>query len=92
MKTLVVIAVGALALCASVAHAQQKTDTFTFKSLEDAAKELPCQAFAKNDDGSWTSKVTLVIGGKSSSGDTFKNSRESKILDTRCGRARTAAP
>ena len=91
MKTLMAIAVSAVVLCASVAHAQQKTDTFTFKSLEEAAKVLPCQAFTNNGDGSWTSKVTLIIDGKSSSGDTFQNSRESKLLDKRCGRARTAA-
>lgn len=87
MKILIAIAVAAIASSTSAAYAQQKSDTFTFKSQQEAVKVLPCQAFRKSDDGTWTSKVTLIIGGKSSFGDTFKNSPESKILDQRCGHA-----
>jgi len=60
--TLFVIIIGA-ALCASMAQAE---NTYTAKSWDEAISNLPCDAFKKNPDGSWTITGKIILGnGKS---------------------------
>src|SRR5436853_7923348 len=59
---------------------------WTAPSLDDAFTILPCRAFQKNADGSWTLLGTLTIDN----GDTFTNKTvagddRARDLDSRCG-------
>jgi hypothetical protein len=46
------------------AVAQDAQDNLTADNWEDAARQLRCEAVAKNSDGSWTVKGALVINGE----------------------------
>jgi hypothetical protein len=81
MKTLAVTALG-IAMCASLVYAQEKS--YWVSSSSEIVRKLPCEAFSKNSDDSWTLVATVVIDGKSSSGNTFRHSPDSRILDQRC--------
>ena len=81
MKTLAAAALG-IALCASLVYAQEKS--YRLNSSSEIVKKLPCEAFSKNSDDSWTLVATVVVDGKSSSGNTFRHSAQSRILDQRC--------
>jgi hypothetical protein len=48
----------------AVAHDVDTQENLTADNWEDAAKQLRCEALAKNKDGSWTVKGALVIGGR----------------------------
>jgi hypothetical protein len=37
--------------------------TYTISSYPGGLAEVPCDAFKKNSDGSWTQLVTLIAGG-----------------------------
>ena len=46
------------------AGAQDAQDNLSADNWEDAAKQLRCEAVAKNGDGSWTIKGELVVNGE----------------------------
>jgi hypothetical protein len=47
--------------------------------------EVPCDAFKKNPDGSWTQVATLIAGGALiPAGTNFKNTAESRIIEKKC--------
>lgn len=53
-----------LLFTAGAAIAQDAQDNLTADNWEDAAKQLRCEAVAKNHDGSWTVRGTLVVNGQ----------------------------
>jgi hypothetical protein len=58
--------------------------TYTITSSAGLA-DLPCDAFKKNADGSWTQVATLVAGGALiPAGSNFKNTAETRIIETKC--------
>ena len=47
--------------------------------------DLPCDAFKKNADGSWTQVATLIAGGALiPAGSNFKNTAETRIIEKKC--------
>jgi len=46
------------------AAAQDAQENVTADNWADAAKQLRCEAVAKNDDGSWTVRGALVVNGE----------------------------
>jgi hypothetical protein len=59
---------------------------WTAPSLDDAFTILPCRAFRKNADGSWTLTGTLTDdNGETFTDKTVANNDQAKDLDSRCG-------
>ena len=53
--------------------------TYTISSYPAGLAEVPCEAFKKNPDGSWTQVATLIAGGALiPAGNNFKNTAESR--------------
>ena len=59
--------------------------TYTISSYPAGLAEVPCEAFKKNADGSWTQVATLIAGGALiPAGNNFKNTAESRIIEKKC--------
>jgi hypothetical protein len=59
--------------------------TYTISSYPAGLAEVPCEAFKKNPDGSWTQVATLIAGGALiPAGNNFKNTAESHIIEKKC--------
>lgn len=59
--------------------------TYTISSYPAGLAEVPCDAFKKNPDGSWTQVATLIAGGALiPAGNNFKNTAESRIIEKKC--------
>jgi hypothetical protein len=70
------------AACATGAHGQAEYEA---PSLIEAVKTTPCQAFRKDIDGAWLLIAGIRIGDSVVFGKVWQDTRESKILDARCG-------
>ena len=81
MRTLLVI-VASLVLTYGASAA-----TYTISSYPAGLAEVPCEAFKRNPDGSWTQVAILIAGGALiPAGSTFKNTAESRIIENKCGK------
>ena len=59
--------------------------TYTISSYPAGLAEVPCEAFKKNPDGSWTQVAVLIAGGTLiPAGNNFKNTAESRIIEKKC--------
>jgi hypothetical protein len=58
--------------------------TYTITSYPAGLADLPCGAFKKNPDGSWTQVATLIAGGALIVGLNFKNTNETRIIESKC--------
>jgi hypothetical protein len=59
--------------------------TYTISSYPAGLADLPCDAFKKNADGSWTQVATLIAGGALiPAGNNFKNTAETRIIERNC--------
>ena len=59
--------------------------TYTISSYPAGLAEVPCEAFKKNPDGSWTQVAILIAGGTLiPAGNNFKNTAESRIIEKKC--------
>ena len=58
--------------------------TYTIQSWPQDLNKVPCDAWRHNSDGSWTEAATIVVGGNATSGMTFKDTDEAKILNDKC--------
>ena len=59
--------------------------TYTITSYPGGLADLPCGAFEKNADGSWTQVAILVAGGALiPAGNRFKDSAETRIIEKKC--------
>jgi hypothetical protein len=78
------IAIAAAWLAASFAARAEVTYTIT--SYPAGLADLPCDAFKKNPDGSWTQVAILVAGGALIVSLHFKNTNETRIIESKCDR------
>jgi hypothetical protein len=77
---LIVVATSAISYSA-------KSATYTISSYPAGLAELPCDAFKKNSDGSWTQVATLLGGGALiPAGNNFKNTAETRIIEQNCNK------
>jgi hypothetical protein len=58
--------------------------TYTIQTWPDDLNKVPCDAWKHNSDGSWVEVGTIVVNGHSTTGMTFKDSDETKILNAKC--------
>jgi hypothetical protein len=59
--------------------------TYTISSYPAGLAEIPCDAFKKNPDGSWTQVATLIAGGALiPAGGNFKDTAEARIIEKKC--------
>ena len=64
-----------------------KSATYTISSYPAGLAELPCDAFKKNPDGTWTQVATLIAGGALiPAGNNFKDTVETRIIERKCDR------
>jgi hypothetical protein len=61
--------------------------TYTITSYPGGLADLPCDAFEKNADGSWT-QVAILVGGSAliPAGNRFKDSAETRIIEKKCNK------
>jgi hypothetical protein len=58
---------------------------YTISSYPAGLAEVPCDAFKKNPDGSWTQVAILVAGGALiPAGNNFKDTAETHIIEKKC--------
>jgi hypothetical protein len=59
--------------------------TYTISSYPAGLAEVPCEAFKKNPDGSWTQVAILIAeGALIPAGNNFKNTAQSRIIEKKC--------
>jgi len=58
--------------------------TYTITSYPAGLADLPCDAFKKNPDGSWTQVAILIAGGALIVGLNFKDTNETRIIESKC--------
>jgi hypothetical protein len=75
-------------LIAGVTTAAYSETNHTIQGWPQGLATIPCDAFMKNADGSWTQTRTIIVepGHNTMSHNTFSNTGETKILDARCGK------
>jgi hypothetical protein len=59
--------------------------TYTINSWPEDLEKVPCDAWTHNQDGSWTQSATIMVGTNTMSGNTFKGTGETRLLDAKCG-------
>jgi hypothetical protein len=62
-------------------HAEE----YTVPSWPNGMNQLPCSAFRKNPDGSWTVIATVHAGHLTLSNTTFRGGGEVKMIEAKCG-------
>jgi hypothetical protein len=68
----------------AVSFAARAEMTYTITSYPAGLADLPCDAFKKNPDGSWTQVPILIAGGALIVGQNFKNANETRIIESKC--------
>ena len=68
----------------AVSFAASAEMTYTITSYPAGLADLPCDAFKKNPDGSWTQVAILIAGGALIVGLNFKNTKETRIIESKC--------
>ncbi len=68
----------------TVSFAARAEMTYTITSYPAGLADLPCDAFQKNPDGSWTQVAILIAGGALIVGLNFKNTNETRIIESKC--------
>ena len=68
----------------AVSFAARAEMTYTITSYPAGLADLPCDAFQKNPDGSWTQVAILIAGGALIVGLNFKNTKETRIIESKC--------
>jgi hypothetical protein len=58
--------------------------TYTIQNWPQDLNKVPCDAWKHNSDGTWVEIGTIVVGGNATSGMTFKDTDEAKMLDAKC--------
>jgi hypothetical protein len=71
-----VIFIGSLS-CASAA-------TYTIQNWPEDLNKVPCDAWKYNSDGTWEEVGTIIVNGRATTGMTFKDTDEAKLLDAKC--------
>ena len=68
----------------AVSFAARAEMTYTITSYPAGLADLPCDAFKKNPDGSWTQVAILIAGGALIVGLNFKDTKETRIIESKC--------
>ena len=72
-----------LALLSGAQAQDQKI--YTVQNWPADMEKIPCDAWRKNPDGSWTEVAIFIVGSARITGNTFRGNREAAALDRRCG-------
>jgi hypothetical protein len=68
-----------------ISFTAQAAGTYAISSYPAGLAEVPCDAFKKNLDGSWTQVAILIAGGALiPAGNDFKNTAETRIIEKKC--------
>ncbi len=68
----------------STSSAFANAATYTIQNWPQDLNKVPCDAWQRGSDGTWTEIGTIIVGGHTTSGMTFKDTDEAKILDDKC--------
>jgi hypothetical protein len=60
---------------------------YAIASYPAGLADLPCDAFEKNPDGSWTQVANIIAGGALIPvGNRFKDTAETRIIEKKCNK------
>jgi hypothetical protein len=76
--------VASLSVAAFVPPVFAAIDSYKIQSWPQDLDKVPCSAFRKNADGSWTPTAIIFVGGKPRKDAIAKDSAESQMLAARC--------
>jgi hypothetical protein len=76
--------VAALYIAASGPQFAFAAETYKIEAWPQDLEKVPCSAFRKNPDGSWTQTAIIFVGGAPRKTHTYKGTVESQMLDARC--------
>ena len=79
LRILLVIA-STLAICGTAI-----AETYTIRSWPNDLDQVPCEAWKKNPDGSWSETGTIIAGDVTRRSNTFNNTPEALIVEKKCG-------
>jgi hypothetical protein len=75
-----------------ISSSSARAATYTISSYHGGLAEVPCDAFKKNADGSWTQIAILIGGALIPAGSNFKNTAESRIIEKKCDKEWGSVP
>lgn len=58
--------------------------TYTIQNWPQDLNKVPCDAWKHTSDGTWVEVGTIIVNGHATTGMTFKDSDEAKLLDATC--------
>jgi hypothetical protein len=76
------ICVAALVLIGLLSPASAAT--YTIQNWPQDLSKVPCDAWKHNSDGTWVEVGTIIVNGNATTGMTFKDTDEAKLLDAKC--------
>ena len=77
------VAISAIASAGQVAYAKQ---TYTVQQWPEDMTKVPCSAFKRNSNGTWTERAMFELHGNKFTGNTYPlGSQEVGILNQKCG-------
>ena len=83
---LIVISAIAISLIGVAPQIARGKQTYTVQQWPEDMAKVPCSAFKRNPNGTWTEVATFNLQGNKFSGNTYPiGSREVGILDQKCG-------
>jgi hypothetical protein len=66
--------------------------TYTVQNWPQDLNKVPCDAWKYNSDGTWEEVGTIVVNGNATTGMTFKDTDEAKLLDAKCPHKKSLWP
>jgi hypothetical protein len=58
--------------------------TYSIQNWPQDLSKVPCDAWKHNSDGTWEEVGTIIVNGRATTGMTFKDTDEAKLLDAKC--------
>lgn len=85
MRPLVISAV-AICMTAITPRVVHATETYTVQQWPQDITEVPCSAFKRNSNGTWTEVAVFDLHGNKFTGNTYPlGSQEVGMLNQKCG-------
>jgi hypothetical protein len=80
MLRILLIIASILAICGTAS-----AETYRIEHWPADLDQVPCEAWKKNPDGSWSQTGTIIAGDVARKDNRFRNTPETQIIEKKCG-------